>query len=285
MPATHALTALLALPSLPAPAIPGPGPPPDPTQPNTRPPHQPLPTTHQSLATSPVIPASSAGTQRHDRSQRNLSPRSRPHPKRTSPVFALRSLLIHRTHSPPLLSFRAQRSGVEESRLPSAPHPQPGRPANNWTHRPPQWTHSPRNWTHSPEKLTHRAKNWTHWPDRVDTSPSSRRPRSPTNARHRKLNTCPAKVNTFARKVNTSGQKLNTSAPKLNTLARPTEHTPSRTHPSASRPPSPIPLPFMVSRAGVRRRPESNHIPASPENLDPAALPKGPALSLHRSGI
>ena len=33
------------------------------------------------------------------------------------------------------LSFQAQRSGAEESRLPSAPHPQPGRPANNWTHR------------------------------------------------------------------------------------------------------------------------------------------------------
>ena len=45
---------------------------------------------------------------------------------------------------PPLLSFRAQRSGAEESRLASAPHPQPGRTAENWTHRPPKWTHSAR---------------------------------------------------------------------------------------------------------------------------------------------
>ena len=55
--ATHALIALPALPPLPAPAIPGPSPPPDPTKPNTRLRHQPLPTTHQSLATSPVIAA------------------------------------------------------------------------------------------------------------------------------------------------------------------------------------------------------------------------------------
>ena len=46
---------------------------------------------------------------------------------------------------PPLFPFQAQRSGAEESRLPSAPHPQPGRPAENWTHRPPKWTHPPRN--------------------------------------------------------------------------------------------------------------------------------------------
>ena len=59
---------------------------PRPRRPNTRPRHQPLPTTHQSRATSPVIPASSAGTQRHDQSQRNLSPRPRTHPERTSPA-------------------------------------------------------------------------------------------------------------------------------------------------------------------------------------------------------
>ena len=49
----------------------------------------------------------------------------------------------------------------------------------NWTHVGENWTHCPRNWTHSAGKLTHRAQNWTHRPDRVDTSPSSRRPRSP----------------------------------------------------------------------------------------------------------
>ena len=137
-PATHALIAMPALTSMPATAIPGLNSPSDPTQPNTHPRHQPLPT-------SPVIPASSAGTQRHDQSQRNLSPSPRAHPERTFPLFALRSLLLHRTPAPPLLSFRAQRSGAEESRLPSAPHPQPGRPAKNWTHRPPKWTHPPRN--------------------------------------------------------------------------------------------------------------------------------------------
>ena len=59
---------------------------PRPRRPNTRPRHKPLPTAHQSLATAPVIPASSAGTQRHDQSQCTLSPRPRRHPERTSPV-------------------------------------------------------------------------------------------------------------------------------------------------------------------------------------------------------
>ena len=87
-------------------------------------------------------------------------------------------------------------------------------------------------------------------------SPSDRAP-SPTRAPRQKLDTSPAKVdtspsklNTFRQKLDTFARKLDTLPPKLNTSARPPEHIPSRT-PPASRPPSPGPLPFMVSRAGV----------------------------------
>ena len=152
------------------------------------------------------------------------------------------------------------------------------------THRPENWTHPAENWTHSAEKLTHRAKNWTHWPYRVDTSPSSRRPRRPgpelaegegistsfrarfpANARRRRPDTSLAKVNTLPSKVNTFGNKLNTLAPNLNTLASRGEHM-QRRRPPASRPPvgrtSRAPAPTAIRRKRFEKRP-----PALPAGL------------------
>ena len=176
LPATLAVPALIALPSLPASPITGAGAPPDPTQPNTRPRHQPLPTTHQSRATSPVIPASPAGTQRHDQSQRNLSPRPRTHPERTSPAAAV-------------IPSAAQRSrGIS----PSVRAPSPTRPPRR------KLDTSPAKVDTSPSKLNTfaqkldtsapklntlaRAKtDMNTSPDRLNTSQAAPNPRLPTS--------------------------------------------------------------------------------------------------------
>ena len=119
LPPTHAVPALIALPSLPASPITGAG------APRLSSPTPALVTSHSPPTTS-----------------------RRPRPGPSAMINP--SATCHPVHAripsappPPLLSFRAQRSGAEESRLPSAPHPQPGRTAKNWTHRPPKWTHPP----------------------------------------------------------------------------------------------------------------------------------------------
>ena len=113
-----------------------------------RPPTQPSPTpTHVTSHSPPPTnhlppPPSSRRVQPGPSAMINPSAPSVPgEPVEPHPVHAR----IPSAPPPPLLSFQAQRSGAEESRRPSAPHPQPGRPARNWTHRPPKWTHSPRN--------------------------------------------------------------------------------------------------------------------------------------------
>ena len=144
LPATHAVPASIALPSLPASPITGTGPPSDPGGPTLTlvTSHSPPPTNH--------LPCPPSSRRPRPGPSAIINPSATCHPVHAG---------IPSAPPPPLLSFRAQRSGAEESRLPSAPHPQPGRTAENWTHRPPKWTHPPRNWTHSPENWTHRPQN------------------------------------------------------------------------------------------------------------------------------
>ena len=129
LPATLAVPALIALQSMPASPSPAPVSP-DPTGPTPT-----LVTSHSPPPTNHVPPPPSSRRPRPGPSAM-INPSATCHP-----VHAR----IPSAPPPPLLSFRAQRSGAEESRIPSMPHPQPRRTAKNWTHRPPMWTHSPKN--------------------------------------------------------------------------------------------------------------------------------------------